>query len=864
MTPRNQAHRLAEERAALAHVAGLVARGLPEEKIFAAVIEEVAGIVEADSTSLFRFESEDTLRLLAAWSRHDVSFPIGERRPLNEQMVQVRDTGQSLRYDAIPDAGPFVEEARQQGIHSGIGVPISVDGRAWGIAFASSERRDPFPLDAEARILGFTELVGTAIATTQTRASFQRLAEEQAALRRVAELVAGGAPRSDVLDAVVREACGLTETQYTALGRYTDEGSSILVATHNAPPQVRPGDVQPRGGPCLFQEIRETGRALRVDDYEGRPARERERARELGVTAGAAAPIFVEGRLWGALSALTLGGSIPEGIVDRLAQFAELAGTAISNAQARHELRVAATEQAALRRVAELVARGVAQETLFASVAGEASKLIEDEATTLLRFDEDGCATVLASCAGPAPVGTRFPVDLAHDSTPARVLRTGQPARTAHAPGLGAGSSVGAPIVVEDRVWGMLEATTPDRALPVEAEQRLQQFAELVAAALANAQARAELQRLADEQTALRRVAELVARAGSSDDVLQAVVTEASRLLGDAGMSLLRFDTDGNAVVVATHRRTTPIGLVVRSQGTPWAAENLRTRRALRIESFDVTPAKDLAREHGVTASVVAPIIVEGRVWGMLSTMLPGRPSPPGTEERLAQFAELAGTAVANAESRAELTASRARVLAAADESRRRLQRDVHDGAQQRLVQTVINLKLARRALDDGDPRLAAFVDESLQHAERATSDLRDLVRGILPAALSRGGLRVGLTALCADVPLPVDVHVSVPRLPAAIETTAYFVVAEALSNVVKHARATSASVTATADDERLDLEIRDDGVGGADPRRGTGLMGLSDRVEAGEGTLVVESPAGGGTTVKATLRVTMATAEGP
>src|SRR4051812_48090901 len=265
--------------------------------------------------------------------------------------------------------------------------------------------------------------------------------------------------------------------------------------------------------------------------------------------------------------------------------------------------------------------------------------------------------------------------------------------------------------------------------------------------------------------------------------------------------------------------------------------------------SFDRTGLADVARELAVVASVAVPVIVEGRVWGSLSTTTSGPEIPEGTESRLIQFAELAAAAIATAENRAKLTASRARVVATADETRRRLQRDVHDGAQQRLVHTIIALKLARDALAAEEP-VAALVDEALRNAERANRELRDVVRGILPASLTRGGLRLGVEALAADLPVLVDVRVATRRLPARIETTAYFIVAEALTNVVKHAQASAATVDVATDGDSLVIAVRDDGVGGADPALGTGLTGLSDRIEAARGTLTITSSAGLGTTL--------------
>ena len=547
----DEAHRLADEQDALRQVATLVTGGASEGEVFDAVGRAVARVLGADATALLRFEADDTLTLVAGWSRRDVAVPVGRRGAIDPELREIRGRGEPRRFDAIPATARFAgEDTADPGTTSAIGVPISVDGRVWGIVVASPEGPAPFPADTEARMVGFTALAATALANAQARISVQQLAEEQAALRRVAELVARGAPDAQVLEAVVREACDLLGAHHTSLGRFGPDGSSTLIAVHDAPDLVRAGDRTPPGGPCLLQAAREQGGSVRIDSFEGRSPEEWERACALGVTAGAAALILVDGEPWGGLSAMAGTGPMPAGTEDRLSQFADLAGTAISGAQARRELDAIATEQAALLRVAELVARGVAQEDLFASVASEASTLIEDEAATLLRFDEDGCATVLATCRGPAPVGARFPVSSDDESTPAKVLRTGRPARLDVYPGdeapgyareYGVGSSVGAPVVVEDRVWGMLGATTPGRRLPVEAERRLQQFAELVAAAIANAQARAELQQLADEQAALRRVAELVAQAVPPEQVLDAVVTEASNLLGQAGMSLLRF-----------------------------------------------------------------------------------------------------------------------------------------------------------------------------------------------------------------------------------------------------------------------------------------------------------------------------------
>jgi signal transduction histidine kinase len=221
----------------------------------------------------------------------------------------------------------------------------------------------------------------------------------------------------------------------------------------------------------------------------------------------------------------------------------------------------------------------------------------------------------------------------------------------------------------------------------------------------------------------------------------------------------------------------------------------------------------------------------------------------------MAQFTELVATAIANANSRAELAASRARVVSTADETRRRIERDLHDGAQQRLIHTVITLKLARQALGDADGPGIAYVGEALEQAERATAELRELAHGILPGALNRG-LRAGIESLISRVRLSVSVDVTAERLPPRLEATAYFIVAEALTNVVKHAGAGSARIMAVVDSGALCVEVRDDGVGGARLEGSSGLLGLHDRAAAIGGELRVESPQGAGTIVAARLPI--------
>jgi signal transduction histidine kinase len=421
-------------------------------------------------------------------------------------------------------------------------------------------------------------------------------------------------------------------------------------------------------------------------------------------------------------------------------------------------------------------------------------------------------------------------------------------------------SAVGCPILVRGRVWGALGVAGYEaEPCPPETEAHLAQFADLVATAITNAEARAEVERLAEEQAALRRVATLVAQGATPTAVFDAVAAEIKGALDADHVVLCRYEPEGELTVVA-HRgsgaaRISP-GLRLRHEDDSVEAGVRATERSARIETRERTRGiiAELARAGEVRVAVGAPIVVEGRLWGVVSARWSAEPSPPSeTEERMAQFAGLLDTAIANADSRDQLTASRARLLTAGDDARRGVVRDLHDGAQQQLVNTVVTLKLAQRALHEGREETESLMGEALMHAERAKSELRELAHGILPSILTRGGLRAGVESLVTRLALPVDVDVVGDRYAADIEASAYFIVAEALTNVVKHAQAERARVRVFADDDVLRVEVRDDGLGGANPR-GHGLVGLGDRATALGGRLTVESPAAGGTLVSATL----------
>jgi len=539
------------------------------------------------------------------------------------------------------------------------------------------------------------------------------------------------------------------------------------------------------------------------------------------------------------------------------------------------EIERLAGEQAALRRVATLVAKAAAPEEIFAAVAEELARISGADIAVVLRYETAGAATVLGCWSGsgvPAVIGRRLTV--AGEGVAVSILRTGQPARATrfagppgsvadslrHA-GMRAGS--GSPVVVDGRLWGVVvtAAARPGQLGP-EAEHRLAAFAELVATAIANAQARVELRAIAEEQAALRRVATLVARGAAPGAVFAAVAAEVGNVLPDADCTVVgRYDA-GRAVEV--------VGGWVRKDGHVLAGRWLelggrnvstlvfQTGQAARVD--DLADGDDAvtvaARQIGMRSAAGVPVSVEGQLWGvMVAASARESALPSGTEHRLAAFTELVATAIANAQAQAELAASRARIVATADETRRRIERDLHDGAQQQVVSLALQLRAAQATVPPELGRLRTELGRVAAGLTRTLDELREYARGIHPAILAAGGLAPALSTLARRSPLPVTLEVHLAgRLPERVEVTAYYVASEALANAAKHAAASAVHVTIDAAGDVLRLAVRDDGGGGADPARGSGLVGLKDRVEAIGGTLSMRSRPGEGTTLLAEL----------
>src|SRR6266511_227667 len=370
----------------------------------------------------------------------------------------------------------------------------------------------------------------------------------------------------------------------------------------------------------------------------------------------------------------------------------------------------------------------------------------------------------------------------------------------------------------------------------------------------------AEVGRLAQEQRALRRVATLVASEASPERVFTAVSEEAARVLEVNASAVFRYEGDDTVTIVGRHSRhgagdAFKLGMRLPATEDTGIGQVLRTGAPARVHDYTERRGEiaDNMRLMSYRSSVSAPIVVAGILWGAVG-IASAEPLPVDTEARLGAFCELVSLAVASAQARADLSASRARLVKTGDEQRRKLERNLHDGAQQRLVSVALTIRLARRQLESDSDAAAASLEGAAKELDLALEELRELARGLHPAALTEQGLGPALAGVAQRLPIEVDVDAPDGRLPENIEATAYYIVTEALTNVVKHAQATKAKVDMTLAGDVLKFEVTDDGRGGADPSGGSGILGLRDRAEAVGGTLFVISPPGKGTVVTAQL----------
>jgi signal transduction histidine kinase len=524
-------------------------------------------------------------------------------------------------------------------------------------------------------------------------------------------------------------------------------------------------------------------------------------------------------------------------------------------------------EQTALRRVATLVATGAKDDELISAVTTEVAQLVGAQRSGLLRWDGETIRVLgdWSSDGTPTLAGRVF--SLGGDTISVRVIESGAPARVESIDDLqtefgrtrwkevGIQASIGAPIVVNGRVWGVITAsrTAPNDTFPPGAEQRLGDFAALVAQAVANSEARREVAALAEEQAALRRVATLVAAGRPKPDVLEAATREAGAVFGAEAVVFVRWEGVQDEVVV--------------EGGWSAAAEPLLAAGALYhpapggptlsvLETGYACRGSEASPELGKRCGIAAPVIITAELLGALVALRPSEnPFPPNAEIRLRSFGDLLAQSIANAQAQEEMKASRARIVQAADDARRKLERNLHDGAQQRLVSVSLSLRIAMAKLADTPDEALGVLRAASDELTLAIDELRELARGIHPSTLTEQGLGPALEVLANRVPLSVGVANELEeRLPAPVEAAAYYVVAESLTNIVKYAEASSVEVRLSRRDGAACVEVVDDGVGGADLGAGTGLRGLADRVEALDGRFGVDSSPSAGTRVWAEI----------
>jgi signal transduction histidine kinase len=683
------------------------------------------------------------------------------------------------------------------------------------------------------------------------------LQEHNAALRHVTGLITRNAELDELLDTVVSEVARIFDASATLLREDSDGQMTVFASQGDS--------TLSRGGRVSGDALASTGDATLTSR------------------------VVVEGGPWGVLCARLHEPAHPDAGAC-LDDFAQLVSIAVASASSRAALRRQAGAQAALRHVATLVAEGSSLSDLFAAVARAVAQALEADAISVERIDPDRSTTVIASLDAPRfPIGSRWPLD--GPGLHASVLGSGRPVRVDDVSELegAAGialresairSLVAAPIVVNGAVWGLMWIGGK-RADPLAAvtETRLRDFAELAAVAVANADSRTRLRRLADSEASLRRVATLAAEGATPTELLSAVADEAARVLDGSSVAIVRYEPGDSFQVVAAHNDP---GFAV---GSRWpiaesglAAAVRETKASVRIDDFTEATGTvaEAGRAAGLASAIGAPIVVDGNAWGMIlvglrhrrdalphftgwytSRQLSSSASAEEIESRLASFTELVGTAISRAQAQSEVIASRARIVEAGDEAMRRIERDLHDGTQQRLVALGLHLQQLRADLPAEAEPARTGLDQMARELKSVIEEVQELSRGVHPAQLTVGGLRPSLRALARRSPIPVEVSVDVPeRPPESVETAVYYVVSEALANAIKHSGASAVTVAVAGDSASIRATVADDGVGGAARGAGSGLTGLSDRVNALAGTFSVVSPRGGGTTIAVELPV--------
>ena len=636
-----------------------------------------------------------------------------------------------------------------------------------------------------------------------------RLLDEERALKRIAVLIAQGGARPTLLADVVAEAGGLFALAEVQLSRYTVPGVLTIVA----------------------------GLEWQPDD------------------ATLTAPIVVGGTAWGVIGLVSSDPPLPDHYPPRLNEVAQLVATAVANTQIGADLRELAEAQLALRTVATLVAQGTDTQAVFMAVAEEAARILGVGAVSLIRWDpQTRMFTKIYGTHGkrsPVPDGGQWSLDDGPEG--AIVVETRAPVRIDDWTALpgpvaaghvarGFGQAVAAPIIINGALWGLISAfAEAEQVLAQGSEMRLAEFTHLMGSAISNAQAREELRALAEQQgAALRRIGTMVAQQAPPTEIFTAVAIEAGRALGLAQIRVDRYQPDGVVATVGAIGGADREREAEQDGAATIAAKIRETKRVARIDD----------RSYSVVA---APVIIDGEIWGAIVALAEER-LPDDIENRVSDFSHLVASLISNVHARNKLIASRARIVAASDETQRRIERNLHDGVQQRLVALGLSLRAAgtQPAVPDA---VRVVIDELERDLDAVVEEIRHFSQGLHPALLSRAGLGPSLRELVRRSPLPVGLQVDAdPRPPEPIETAVYYVVSEALANATKHSRASRVNVAVSRHDSRMHATIADDGVGGAVIVGSSGLMGLVDRIEALGGNFALDSPTGRGTTISVEL----------
>jgi PAS domain S-box-containing protein len=664
----------------------------------------------------------------------------------------------------------------------------------------------------------------------------KRQEQEQAALHRVAVAVARESSTERIFDLVTEEAGRVLGAHSANLVRYEPGGEEAVIVGRWSMPGVSAGPVGERyrteGGPAKVMYA--TGRPVRYELKDGNvPPTFAAQMREWGVDSLIAAPITVSGHLWGAVGAsLMAPHSFPSGAEERLGAFTRLVSLALANEEAREQLAASLSELEASERRSRALLEAM-PDNMFRIAADGTFLDIEETPSS-----GNPVHAKVGSSVYDYPGVSRELVDEVM-AAGKRALETG-------------------------------ELQTIEWKLGSEADLRYQEGRFIPSGErefFLVVRDVTERKRQEEEQAALHRVALAVAGEARAERIFDLVTEEVGRVLGAHGANLIRYEPGGDEAVIVggwsePGASSEPVGERYRMQGGA-AHMVYKTGRPIRFELDEGTVPPQFVeqmRNMRVNSLIAAPITVTGRPWGAVIASLTAPHSfPPGAEDRLGAFTQLVSLALANEEAREQLAASRARLVSAGDEERRRLERNLHDGAQQRLVSVSLSLRLAQARVASDPDDAAALLGGANAELAVALEELRELARGIHPAVLTERGLGPALASLADRTPLPVEFE-QLPddRLPAQVEAAAYYVVSEALANIAKYAGASYVSVRVEQRDGRAVIEVVDDGVGGADPEHGSGLRGLADRVEALEGHLAVVSPAGEGTTIRAEIPMPM------